>query len=122
VTGLVPSFVRRRRVAQKLRAAADLLATGGWVQCVTYSLDRHCMVGAIAATPDTQDDQLYPVAVKAVSEHLGIAGHHLARWNDQPGRTAEQVIAALRETADEEDARAACFVGEFVRHGDEDGQ
>jgi hypothetical protein len=26
----VPSFVRRRRVADRLRAAADLLATNGW--------------------------------------------------------------------------------------------
>jgi hypothetical protein len=109
VTGPVPSFVRRRRVAEKLRAAADLLATNGWIQgAPSDKHDRYCMTGAINVVTDDAD--VYEDATEAVLDRLGTPS--IIWWNDQPGRTAEQVIAALRETAAEEDALAAALEAE----------
>jgi ATP:corrinoid adenosyltransferase len=108
VTGPVPKFVRRHRVAQKLREAADLLATDGWVQGVPEDdQGRHCAAGAIEAVTGDGTGKNFAVsgtAMVAVADHLGI---RITDWNDQPGRTAEEVIAVLRETAAEQDARAA---------------
>jgi hypothetical protein len=105
----VPSFVRRRRVAQKLREAADLLAAAGWIQGQpSDEHGRYCMVGAVNVVTDDAD--VYVDATVAVLDHLSTPS--IAWWNDRPGRTAEQVIAVLRETAAEEDARAAALEAE----------
>jgi hypothetical protein len=102
----VPSFVRRRRVADRLRAAADLLATNGWIQGQpSDEHDRYCMVGAVNVVTDDAD--VYQDAIRVIHEHLDNWG--IAQWNDQPERTAEEVIAVLRETAAEQDARAAAL-------------
>jgi hypothetical protein len=111
VTGPVPQFVRRRRVADRLRAAADLLATNGWIQGQpSDEHDRYCMAGALYAVTDAEG--VYLAASQAVREHLNdldATSWGLVSWNDRAGRTAEQVIAVLRETAAEEDALAAAL-------------
>jgi hypothetical protein len=93
----VPPY--RRRLAEKLRAAADLLATNGWIQGAPEDArGRHCVVGAIDAVSDTLEEQ--GDVYNAVGRYLGVE-YRVAWWNDRSGRTAEQVIAVLRETADE---------------------
>jgi hypothetical protein len=105
----VPSYVRRRRVAQKLREAADLLAANGWIQeAPSDEHDRYCMVGAVNVVTDDAD--VYEDATEAILYHIGVLS--IVQWNDEPGRTAEEVIAVLRETAAEEDARAAALEAE----------
>jgi hypothetical protein len=120
VTGPVPSFVRRRRVADRLRAAADLLATNGWIQGTPEDdQGRHCMAGALYAVTDAEG--VYLAASQAVREHLNdldATSWGLVSWNDRAGRTAEQVIAVLRETAAEEDARAAALEAESHPDGE----
>jgi hypothetical protein len=108
----VPSYVRRRRAAEKLRAAADLLSTDGWIQgAPSDEHDRYCMVGAVNVVTEDADVYVDAIeAVEAVLDHLGALS--IADWNDEPERTAEQVIAVLRETAAEEDARAAALEAE----------
>jgi hypothetical protein len=116
VTGPVPSYVRRRRVADKLRAAADLLAADGWIQGkLEDDQGRHCMTGALnAVTGDDQD--VYFAVFRVVRDYLG--GLRLTWWNDEAGRTAEQVVAVLRETAAEEDALAAALEAESRPDGE----
>jgi hypothetical protein len=93
-------------VADKLRAAADLLATNGWIQgAPSDEHGRYCIDGAVNVVTD--DANVYKDATEAVLDHLGTPS--ITGWNDKPGRTAEQVIAVLRETAAEEDARAAAL-------------
>jgi hypothetical protein len=107
----VPPY--RRRLAEKLRAAADLLATNGWIQgAPSDEHDRYCMGGAVNVVTDDAD--VFVDALDAIVGHLDAIVDHLGTlsitwWNDQPGRTAEEVIAVLRETAAEQDARAAAL-------------
>jgi hypothetical protein len=114
VTGPVPKFVRRHRVAQKLREAADLLATDGWVQGVPEDdQGRHCAAGAIEAVTGDGTGKNFAVsgtAMVAVADHLGIrtaeqdarAATALAAWNDEHQLTLEEVgevIAALEQVS-----------------------
>ncbi len=78
--------------------AVDLLATGGWVQGTLETSDgRHCAHGAVLATACTPGDAFL---WRAVMRH----GWLTVRWNDTPGRTADEVserLATLRDvTAD----------------------
>lgn len=55
-----------------------------------------CAIGAICveARPDWRG---YDRAMLALSAVLGVGG--VARWNDEPGRTAAEVAAAMRKAA-----------------------
>ena len=94
-----------------LLAAADLIEQTGWTQespaadeqgypvrshspaacrfCVTEAIRRSC--------PDYPNDDLDIAAMKRLERHLGTLD--LPAWNDAPGRTKEEVVAALREAA-----------------------
>jgi hypothetical protein len=91
---------------QVLSAAADFLETrlGGWCQgCLMDCMGQVCMLGAITMAPQTwripmglRDSQVRSQAQQKMSKFLGMLAH---RWNDEPGRTKEEVITALRACA-----------------------
>jgi hypothetical protein len=106
------------QVAADLRAAADVLERDGWTQGVYVANDGcRCALGAIlgvvdpeADTPswfaDAEQQQRFTFAadalIKAMDFNLGL---YLVDWNDDPGRTADEVIAALRAAADQAEAQ-----------------
>jgi hypothetical protein len=65
--------------------------------------DGYCLLGAITAAACSLDD--YKAATKAVIERVRMCfdGSHsagiLARWNDRPERTAQEVIDLLERAA-----------------------
>jgi hypothetical protein len=109
------------QVAADLRAAAEVLRRDGWTQGDYYDFETgcHCVLGALIAAAGgpkaTHPMDLAPPAtrsrfdpaVKAVIDHLGFDyGLHVVDWNDAPGRTADEVIAALLAAADAAEAQA----------------
>lgn len=108
--------------AEILDRAADLIARNGWWQGFYYDLGtdlprRECALctrGAInlaanGRAPDRLSDAAED-ALRALERHLDISGeypHSVADWNDNPERTVEQVVAALRGAAAAERVAAA---------------
>jgi len=88
------------QVAADLRAAADVLERDGWTQeQFTDALGCHCAEGAFMyATPSVER---WTAASAALRSYLGAV---VITWNDAPGRTAAEVIAALRAAADRAEA------------------
>lgn len=107
--------------ADILDSAADIIERNGWWQGYYYDLgtdlpkrERPCCArGAInlaanGRTPDRLSD-VGQDALGVLERFLGISGDHpnsVADWNDDAGRTAEQVVAALRSAAAAERERA----------------
>lgn len=104
-----------------LDRAADIIERNGWWQNFYCDLGsslpkRDCAVcarGAInlAANGRTPDrlSKVGEAALQALERYLGISGEYpdsVADWNDHPGRTAEEVVAALRGTAAAERERS----------------
>ena len=106
-------------VAGTLNAAADLLEKpGAWTQG-EYGLDEDgygltgvhqlqsravclCTVGALAVAGNAASIRYAEEeadAVHALASVLGISVGRVAAWNDAPGRTQAEVVAALREAA-----------------------
>ena len=81
--------------------AAEDLETNGWCQRRMHDGKAHCLVGAInhqmiVAVPTLPD------IAKAVDKTIEAVGYlSLAAWNDQPGRTAAEVVGLLRKLATE---------------------
>ena len=96
-----------KSVSEVLNAAADLLEKpGAWTQGVYHGDDDtcHCVTGAIAwvqgrRVPSETDD----AAVVAVSAQLGLKEYEILGWNDEPGRNQAEVVAALRQAAEQAD-------------------
>lgn len=111
--------------ADTLRCAARYLELHGWTQGVYYRVTHDtllppaCAAGAIGmaahgrciflphdekAKPGVRD---YTRALDALSDFLDLNGetgyNDPLDWNDDPRRTAEQVIATLRAAADDYD-------------------
>lgn len=98
-------------VARVLREAADLIEppgrwTRGWLARDRYGwgvlpLSIHavcwCVRGAIHRVAPSHDLMLG--AVMAAGDQAGTCT--LSKWNDAPGRTADEIVAALRAAADE---------------------
>lgn len=95
-----------------LRAAADDIVRLGWCQ-FTYRDESGCLCGmgavitACGVDPYGQGGRSYPYGSNArlvdacrgyLTEWLG---GPFASWNDEPGRTQDQVVAALRQAADD---------------------
>ena len=73
-------------------AAAQLLEDEDWCQGATQNQQgARCMVGAIDYASEWEDPA---PAYDELREELAIP--HLEAWNDEPGRTVEDVLAALR--------------------------
>lgn len=79
-----------------LLAAARHLERHGWTQGARGSRGTPCCaVGAIGVAAGSAHAAYEAVAV--VRQHLGV--HGLSSWNDQRGRRAAEVTAALRGAA-----------------------
>lgn len=84
--------------SEVLRAAATRLETHGWCQGSLSKDDRRCAKGALN---HVGWDGPYLTWLDACEEFLDDVGSRcIADWNDAPGRTAEEVIAQLRRTAE----------------------
>ena len=110
-------------IADTLRRAADIIDTHGWVQGEMVSNEGVCAMGAILLGSGEWDLCHMPYcdrpalvrrdgewralgqpereACQAASDHLGGS---LPIWNDEAGRTKEQVVVLLRAAADQADA------------------
>src|SRR4051812_11113109 len=88
-----------------LHRAADLLEEFGWCQKQLGSkeLGQMCVFGALAEAADEfrvpTDILRQAIGQVTPSDEDGRWGH-LTTWNDQPGRTRDEVVARLREVAE----------------------
>ena len=94
-----------------LLAAADLIERTGWTQgspaadeqgypvrSHSAAACRFCVAEAIRrACPGYPNDNLDIAAMNLLERHLSTLD--IPAWNDAPGRTKEEVVAALREAA-----------------------
>ena len=105
------------QVAADLRAAADVLERDGWTQGDYHASDGcHCVVGAIEVATGywTSSRPQHDLSVTARRETavdvfeavLESPADTVFDWNDAPGRTAAEVIAALRAAADRAEAES----------------
>jgi hypothetical protein len=96
------------QVAADLRAAADLLEHEGWTQGQFQDEETgcRCAAGALEAAAEEEISGRWLDGIAALTQQLGISPGPISlyRWNDTPGRTADEVIAALRAAADRAEA------------------
>lgn len=94
-------------VADVLNGAADLIERDGWCQRKYRGADgEHCVTDALMRAAGTKPGDtgsgaqldLYSDACLAVYPFTG--GWGLPSWNDTPGRTKAEVVAALRAAAE----------------------
>lgn len=118
------------QISADCRAVADVIERNGWHQGGYYFAEsgklagdsRVCALGAInvvvhglpwAPMWHTAARERCGALVMAITGHIratGQAGDTLVDWNDEPGRTAEEVIAAFRACADQIEARELATV------------
>jgi hypothetical protein len=99
------SQVDNDTVAEALEGAANVLRTIGWCQGVGSKRILGVTVGycALGALGKTLGNDTYNVAIAAETammrylrdDHFGT----LPPWNDEPGRTSEEVIETMLGTA-----------------------
>lgn len=78
--------------------AARHLEVHGWLQGIAgESRKPCCLIGATVAVDPLGEARTEAQAI--LRDHLGVRSGGLAQWNDAPGRTAAEVIAALRAAA-----------------------
>lgn len=89
-------------VRDDLLSAARTLRRSGWCQRKYFDPQTggRCAVGAIEASARFRSC----LACVRLSEHLGIDVNQLSSWNDAPGRTADEVIAAMEAAAHTEES------------------
>ncbi len=87
--------------AEVARKAADLLKRDGWCQGRFRDGRRRCLVAALDDVSHGADIESAVVRF-AVKEHTG--ERWFSDWNDAPERTADEVIALLRQVATELEA------------------
>lgn len=101
-----------KTTAEILREAAEYIGEHGWIQGQLSNPDgKVCAIGAINraaksdAVADTYDaiEALWNYLELPSGEQLGSGLHPVARWNDAPGRSAEDVILAMKCAAKEVD-------------------
>ncbi len=90
--------------------AADVIEQRGWCQCRLGTQDGAvCAGGAVLSAGNCWEGHLSsnPIAAEAARRlraHIG-PGYtcgNIASWNDEPGRTKEEVLATLRAVANGE--------------------
>lgn len=91
------------QVAADLRAAADVLERDGWRQGeLVDSYGCRCVLGAMDAAAPLRREDAVEQMWNALADVVGTRA--IVKWNDAPGRTADEVIAALRTAADRAEA------------------
>lgn len=84
-------------VSEILTSAADLIEKYGWIQDCWGDKSRGFDLLESITRACPRGDENYLPSYKAISDYL--KGRALTVWNDEPGRTKEEVIAALRGAA-----------------------
>lgn len=90
-----------------LLAAASILEHEGWCQSELAAEDgSFCLHGALQeaafrlSAADGDRLRWERAGIEAqTSVRSQVGGYHLAHWNDEPGRTAGEVVAAMRQAA-----------------------
>lgn len=97
--------------AADLLSAADVLERDGWCQGRLHTRGRHCtrgalnvVAGVVAAYGASEAEYLAASersdrAEAVLARSLGLGPGAVPTWNDAPGRTPEEVVAALRAAA-----------------------
>lgn len=91
--------------SEVLRRAAQLIDTPEkWCQRADELDGKHCLMGAIMAHPDRDSAEfssVYEDACEAIAEQVGFSKLRIVMgiWNDEPGRTHAEVLAALDRAA-----------------------
>jgi hypothetical protein len=88
-------------IGKVLLDAADYIERHGWIQR-TYKTNagKVCATGAIVLSSPRGPDFPVPVIINATArlkKYLGV--DHIPVWNDTPGRTKDEIVAALRGAA-----------------------
>lgn len=93
-------------VSETLERAAEILEHDGWCQGRYVSEDgSRCLMGALwRAAYDGGGAYTLPEE-ESLRKFLGVGYRRLSQWNDAPGRTAKEVVAALRACARKEKNR-----------------
>jgi hypothetical protein len=88
-------------VGKMILKAADWLEEHGWCQgWMDDDRGRSCAMGAVWNV--TKDMKIYVVAARRIGRAASIdygSPSSVVRWNDKPGRTAEEVMAIMRHAA-----------------------
>lgn len=83
-----------------LLAAAEYIRQHGWCQNQVETHDgRVCTVGAMGKVTIHKREMDCSAAAKRFVDFNKIEPGFIGRWNDAPGRTKEEVIAALEAAA-----------------------
>ena len=96
-------------VSRVLRQAAQRVREG-WCQNAYGIGNNVCALGAIGrSTREPMDLHFFwgALALDAAAilgDYLGLEIEEVAAWNDEPGRTAEEVAATMERAADQYDA------------------
>ena len=81
---------------QLLLDAADLIERTNWWNGISLARPTYCVLTAIGTVGKNT------VAYKAAthfSNYVGMGNQSIPQWNDAPGRTKEEVLAAMRGAA-----------------------
>lgn len=95
------------RVAADLRAAAEVLRRDGWTKgTFTDACGSHCVAGALSVVVGTGIADRWRDGIELLCQTVGVKPWptNAYHWNDEPGRTADEVIAALLAAADAAEA------------------
>lgn len=90
-------------VSEVLETAADIIEKEGWIQNgFGHSRLGYCAVGAIARAEgfDFPTFAFEEPSEKALRSYLGV--EWVPSWNDDPARTKQEVLDALRGAAKQE--------------------
>ena len=83
-----------------LTRAADLIERDGWCQGGSIVGKKRCAAAAIGDVLATYRTSTLACRREIVGALLHATGlWSIPDWNDEPGRTKEEVVAALREAA-----------------------
>ncbi len=89
--------------AEVARKAADLLKRDGWCQGRSEGPNgERCLVAALSVAGWRSTRMAWRRVFEAIRQEAGAPS--LTDWNDTPGRTADEVIALLRQVATELEA------------------
>src|SRR5690348_8778296 len=93
----------KKKEALLLHTAANILEDRGWIQGVLRAGPNgpYCTVGAMfEAREELFDDcDRFNVGVSALSALADDVAKDVSHWNDEKGRTKEQVVSQIRATA-----------------------
>lgn len=90
-----------KTVLRALVEAAELLDSVGWIQHDGgNSKIGFCALGALNLT--ALGWNMFNNCKLSLARAMGTASYKIVEWNDKPGRTKEEVLAAFRKTIENE--------------------